>query len=330
MGLSPARRISGLARIGALGVALAALVGCATLPEGGQAQRQPADIPIAASGGVHPESITADDDGNIYVGSVLGTIFRAAPGASEATPWVSVNQDAGPQALLGVLADERHGLLWTCVNPNMFMDPPGTGKSTLQAFALDSGNLSASYDFPLGKPTVCNDIAVAADGTVFASETASGRIFTLSSGANELELFAEGEELVGIDGLAFAEDGTLYINNVRTHEFQRVNRDADGAYAGLTTLALDDTLNGPDGLRPLGGNRFIQAEGPGGRVAIIEVSGDSAKVVPVKEGLNSSPGAMAIGDVGYAVEGKIGYLIDPKLRGQDPGPFVIRAFALPK
>src|SRR5690606_25996364 len=103
----------------------------------------------------------------------------------------------------------------------------------------------------------------------------------------------------------------------------------DGAYAGLTDLTLSEPVSGPDGLRALGGNRFLQAEGPGGRVAIIEVAGDSATVTPVRTGLQSSPGTASVGKVGYAIEGKIDYLFNPDLRGKDPGPFVIRAFPLP-
>jgi hypothetical protein len=48
----------------------------------------------------------------------------------------------------------------------------------------------------------------------------------------------------------------------------------------------------------------------------------------LREGLNSSPGVTPVGGTAYAIEGKIRYLIDPKLKGQDPGPFVIRAIPL--
>jgi hypothetical protein len=83
-------------------------------------------------------------------------------------------------------------------------------------------------------------------------------------------------------------------------------------------------------LRPVGGNRFLQAEGSGGRVALVEVEGERATITPIRTGLNSSPGVTRVGGTGYATEGKIGYLIDPALRGQDPGQFHIRAFALPE
>ena len=106
-------------------------------------------------------------------------------------------------------------------------------------------------------------------------------------------------------------------------------RKADGSFDRLTTLATSLPLNGPDGLRALGGNRFIQAEGPGGRVALVEVEGDTATVTPIATGLDSSVGVTVVGQTAYAVEGKIEYMFDPKLKDRSPDPFVIKAFALP-
>jgi len=300
------------------------LCGCATV----QTPAAPRDILLGQR--VFPESIASDAAGNLYVGSNKGTIYRVRAGATAAEPWIVPSAANGLRSLFGVFADEGRKVLWACSIPNLFVQPRETGISVLKAFDLASGAMKGSYDFPADKPSACNDIAVARDGTVYATETLSGRIFALRPGANALALFAEGQDLVGIDGIAIAGDGRIYINNVRQHLFQRVNTRADGSYAGLTTLALSDKLNGPDGLRARGGNRFIQAEGPGGRVALIEVAGDSATVTPLKTGLDSSPGTASIGNVGYAIEGKVNYLFDPALRDKDPGPFMIRAFPIPR
>ena len=308
----------------AIAASAAVLAGCATV-----APVEPADIRIAGER-VFPESIASDAAGNLYIGSNGGTIYRARTGARQAEPWIVPSAANGLRSLFGVFADEGRKVLWACSIPNLFAQPRQTGTSVLKAFDLATGELKASHEFPADKPSACNDIAVARDGTVYATETLSGRIFALAPGANTLTLFAEGQDLVGVDGIAIAGDGTIYINNVRQHLFQRVNRKADGSYAGLTTLTLTDKLNGQDGLRAMGGTRFLQAEGPGGRVAMIEVNGDSARVTPVKTGLESSPGTAQVGNVGYAIEGKANYLFDPNLRDKDPGPFMIRAFPLPR
>ena len=309
-------------RIGGLSALLAAslLAGCVTAPGASVS----GDVPINGTR-VFPESITSDVAGNLYNASIAGTIYRTLAGTRTAEPWIIPSEANGLTSLFGVMADDARGLLWACNNPNMFAGE--TGRSSLLAFDLRSGQLSGRYDFPEG-PAACNDIAVAADGVVWVSETAGGRIFVLRPNANELALFAAGEELVGIDGLAFAADGTLYINNVRSNLFQRVGRKTDGSYEGLTNLALPVALGGPDGLRPLGGNRFIQGEGQSGRVALLEVSGDSVALTPLAEGLNGPVGVTVSGNTAYVVEGKIGYLIDPALREQNPDPFVIRAFPM--
>jgi sugar lactone lactonase YvrE len=278
---------------------------------------------------VFPESITSDAAGNIYVGSLGGTIYRTVAGSGSAVPWVTPNAENGLRSLFGVLADERHGVLWTCSNPNSFGPPDPSAGSSVVAFDLSSGAHRGSFPFPAG-PAACNDMAVAADGALYVTDTAQGRIFRLSERAGSLVLFAHSQDLVGVDGIAFAADGTMYVNNVRANLVQRVNRDASGSYAGLTNLTLSQPVSGPDGLRPVGGNRFLQAEGSGGRVALVEVEGDRATITAIRTGLNSSPGVTRVGNVGYATEGKIGYLIDPALRGQDPGQFHIRAFALPE
>lgn len=276
---------------------------------------------------VFPESITHDAKGNLYNGSNGGTIYRTRAGAGEAEPWIVPGPANSLNSLFGVMADDKRRLLWACNNPNLFKGQKGT--SSLLAFDLTSGLQNARYDIPSDGPTACNDIAIAADGTVWVSETSGGRIFELKPHANELELFAKGEELVGIDGLAFAGDGTLYINNVRKNLVQRVERKADGSYAGLTTLTVPETLGGPDGLRPLGGNRFIQGEGSSGRVAVLDIEGDTVRMTDVATGLDGPVGVTVVGRTAYVVEGKIGYMFDPKLKDKSPDPFEIRAFQLP-
>jgi sugar lactone lactonase YvrE len=277
---------------------------------------------------VHPESITSDGAGNIYVPSTGGTIYRAPAGATVAEPWIAPSAENGLLSAFGVLADDARQTLWVCNNPP-FGGPPQPGaKSSLKAFDLATGALEASYDFPSDGPAICNDIAVAADGTTYATDTSGGRIFALAPDGEALTVFAADPALVGIDGIAFAGDGTMYINNVRANTMQRVNRDGQ-AFASLTTLTLSEPVSGPDGLRPVSGNRFLQAEGPGNRVTYVDVEGDTAIITPVRTGLDSSPGVTRVGNTGYATEGKIGYLFDPALRGQNPDPFIIRAFPLP-
>jgi hypothetical protein len=304
------------------GLSIAALLACLASTAAAQS-----DIPINGSR-VFPESITADAAGNIYVGSVGGTIYRAAAGTASAEPWIAPGAGNGLTSLFGVLADDARGLLWVCNNPPFGGAPQPGAKSALKAFDLKTGEIKASYDLPGEGPFACNDIAVGRLGTTFVTETAGGRIFALAPDGKALTLFARDAELVGIDGIAFAQDGTMYVNNVRKNTLLRVNRNGYD-FAGLTVLTLSQPINGPDGLRPVSGNRFLQAEGPAGLITYVEIEGDTATIMPVRSGLETSPGVTRIGSIGYATEGKISYLFDPALRDKNPDPFIIRAFPLP-
>ena len=71
-----------------------------------------------------------------------------------------------------------------------------------------------------------------------------------------------------------------------------------------------------DGFRLIEGSRFLLAEGTSGRIDEVTIAGDRATIRVLREGLNSSPGVTLVGDTAYASEGKIGYLIDPKLKGE--------------
>lgn len=288
------------------------------------AQRVPGDIRIADTR-VFPESVTSTADGTVFAGSLKGNVYRAAPDSTTAEPWIRANETNGILAVFGVLADEIRGTLWLCSVPNPFGSEGSIGITSLKAFDLESGELEASHAFPPPVSAVCNDIAVGPDGTAYATDTSEGRIFALAPGADALSLLAADDALVGVDGIAFDADGTLYVNNVRSNEILRVERDAEGALTGLTSLELSHELGGPDGLRHVDGNRFLQAEGMAGRVAIVTIDGDRAGLDVLDDSFTSSPGATPVGDTAYVLESRIDYLRNPELEGQDPGEFVIHA-----
>jgi len=303
-------------------ISLAALLGAAPVAAQ-QAPRGPNDILIADKD-VYPESISADKSGRIYSGSVKGIVYRTTPKGKVAEPWVRPDAENGILSILGVLVDEPRKTLWLCSSPMPLRTPPAVGTSALVALDLATGKFKARYPFP-APASACNDIAIARDGTVFATDTPNGRIFTLAPGAKTLVLFGQDARLKGVDGIAFAGDGTLYVNNVQTNQLLRIDRGADGAFKGVTVLTASQAMAGPDGLRPIGGNRFLQAEGGAGRVTVVTITGDRASLRTIREGLQSSPSVtLARGRV-YSGEGKISYLFDPKLKGKDPGPFLLRA-----
>jgi sugar lactone lactonase YvrE len=285
-----------------------------------------ADVTIDATE-VYPESVTSTRDGGLFVGSMRGVIYHAAPGAKLARAWVQPDAQNGLQSVFGVLADEKSHTLWVCSVPNPFQPPAAERPAELVALDLVSGKLKSRHAFP-GPRSVCNDVTIAADGAAYAADTQNGRILKLAKGANELQPFGESEQLKGIDGIAFAADGTLYANIVTRGVLLRVGITRAGQMGALTELQLDEKLGGPDGMRLIDGSRFLLAEGTSGRISEVRIEGDRATLRPLRTGLNSSPGVTPVGNTAYAIEGKIGYLVDPALRGKDPGPFRILAIPM--
>jgi sugar lactone lactonase YvrE len=275
---------------------------------------------------VYPESMSAAQDGSLFIGSIKGIIFKARPGSAKAEPWIKPTPENGLLSLLGVLTDERSGTLWVCSSPNPFRNPPAVGTASLVAFDLRTGAKKGIYPFP-PPASACNDITVAHDGTVYVSDTPNGRMFVLTHNAQSLKLFAQDERLKGIDGLVFSGDDTLYVNIVTRGLLLRVERTPSGGVGQITQLTTSMPLAGPDGFRLIRDRTFLLAEGNGGRIDEVTINGDQAEIKVLREGLVSPPAVTLIGRTAYALEGKIGYLIDPKLKGQDPGVF--KAYAVP-
>jgi len=278
---------------------------------------------------VYPESLSADRAGRLYIGSVKGVVYRTAPDGDRAEPWIRPTVENGILSLLGVLVDEKRRTLWLCSSPMPFRTPPAVGTSSLMAFDLATGKQKANYPFP-APTSACNDMTVAADGSVYATDIPNGRLFVLRPGAKALALFAQDAKLKGVDGIAFSASGQLYVNNIQTQQMLRVDRNKDGSFKGLTNLTLSQPINGPDGLRLIGGNRFLQVEGNGGRATIVTITGDKAEIQVIRDGLESSAGIAPARGRAYVVDGKIGYLVAPALKGKEPGAFIAHAIPLPR
>ena len=85
----------------------------------------------------------------MYFGSTAkGTIYRAAPGAAQAEPWIQAST-AGLTNVLGVLADDKTSTLWVCQNSTGGRGgAPTVGQTALRSFDLKSGAAKGTYPFP--------------------------------------------------------------------------------------------------------------------------------------------------------------------------------------
>jgi len=287
----------------------------------------------------YPESLTATSDGTIYAGSLYeGGIFRVAPGATTAEQWIKPGANDSMNTL-GVFADEKSGTLWVCSsNLSAFgvKPPAGVTPVSLKAFDLKTGAAKGSWPLP-GEKSLCNDMVVGADGSVYVAESFQPHILKLAPGANALEVWAtnpgfSGGEGPGLDGITIGQDGNLYVNTFATGLLFRVGMGPGGKAGQITQLKTTPAgFEHPDGMRAYGKNGLLVVEGAdAGRFDIIEVNGDNAEVKTVKGGFKQPVSVWQIGNVAWVLEGQLGTLFDPPEKRGKPGPFRAYAVELPK
>jgi streptogramin lyase len=259
---------------------------------------------------VAPENLTSSQDGTVYFGSTTkGTIYRAAPGAARAEPWI-LAASTGLTNVLGVLADDRTNTLWVCQNATSGRGgAPVVGQTALRSFDLKSGAATGTYPFP-PNAGICNDIAVSADGTAYASESFRGRIHRLRPGATALDVWISDPQLDVIDGIALLAEGSVYANNFATGRLYRIPVNADGTAGAVVPLETSLPFTRPDGLRSVGPRTLIQAEGQG-RVTELTIDGNRAEVRVVQDDLPGATGVTIVGDSALVLVSRLKAVVVP-------------------
>jgi streptogramin lyase len=250
--------------------------------------------------GTQAENLTSSQDGSVYFGSTAkGTIYRAAPGASQAEPWIQASA-AGLTNVLGVLADDTSNTLWVCQNNTGGRGgAPVIGQTALRSFDLKTGAAKGTFPFATNGG-VCNDIAVASNGTVYATESFNNRIRRLRPGATALDEWITDPKLTAVDGIALLADGAVYVNTFFSGELFRIPVNTDGSAGAIAKIETSMPLSRPDGLRTVGPQTLIQAEGQG-RLAELTIKGDRAEVRVLQEGLKAATGVTIVGNTAFVL-----------------------------
>ena len=309
-------------RVGFVSLGLAATIGHALAAA-------PAEIVVPGEK-LATESLTSSRDGTVYVGSIgTGQIFRAAPGAAMAKPFI-LPKTNGIGSVFGVFADDKANVLYACSGTPSFGPPPPAGTpppppSALYAFNLKTGAPKGKWTMPTAG-AFCNDIAVGKDGTAYASDTQNMQVARLKPGAKSLEVWAGADGAFGptggvVDGIAVLGD-TVLVNALRTNKIFSVLIGKDGKAGKVTEVKLDSAIEGPDGMRSFGANALLVAEGGGGGKAtkiVLNKAKSEGKRTVLKSGFPDGPVAVTVvGKNVYVLEGQLAALFAPP--GTPPPP----------
>ena len=285
----------------------------------------PADI-VMKNGRLMPESLAAARDGTVYIGTEGEGLYRARRGETEFSPWI---KPAGPSPInvSGVLIDDQ-GALWACMTAR----GPGGAVSSLRRFALPDGRQTGLFQGPAGSG--CNDMAVAASGDVYVTDTQNRRILKLARGAAALVPWANDPRFDFVNGV-IAQGDAVFVTSTENGGLYRVGIGPAGQAGEIVHLAAPRALGRPDGMRALGPGRFLIAEivsnqaatGPVGRATLATVKGDRVDYRILESGLDAPCALTVDGRYVLVIEAKKQYHRDPSLIGKDPGP--IRAHFVP-
>jgi sugar lactone lactonase YvrE len=272
---------------------------------------------------VFPENLSHTSDGTIFIGGqVSAAIYKVPPGGTVAETWLKKGTH-GMFDIFGILVEERTNTLWVCSTDRRTKTRDETA---LVALDLKTGDLKGKYPFPGGG--TCNDMAVARNGAVYATDTLHGRVYRLAKGGKALTEVVRHPMLVGADGIVFTPDGKLYTNTYGTGLLFRINLDRGGTRGRLTQITPDVKLVQPDGMR-LGPDGTLYMTQGAGSLDIVTFDGDMATITKVKDGFLVPAGVTIMGKTAWVVETKFNYQRDPALKGVDPGTFYIHAVPLP-
>ena len=280
---------------------------------------------------IFPESLTSTPNGTLIIGSIgRHAIYRAVPASGVATPWITA-QSAGIHSIFGVLADMSSNTLWACSNILASPGARATASADLDAFDLKSGSLKAHYAFP-SSGSLCNDISISRNGSVYATDTNNMEVVRLRNGAKKIHVWA-GKGAFGprgsvLDGIVVLKRRVI-VGTLATNDLFSIPILADGKSGRVTKIKLSHPLSHPDGIRPYSHNVLLIAEqGEPGRLLKLALRGNAAVVTTVKEGIPGDPDAVTVvNDTAYVLEGQLNLLIE-MMQGKPVQPRPFRAIAV--
>jgi sugar lactone lactonase YvrE len=137
-----------------------------------------------------------------YLGSVKRKIVEV-DASGHAREFVSP-ADNGLGVVIGLRVDELRGELWAV--SEQLSPHPGLVRGVFR-YRLSDGNFLAKYPVRDGEADLVNDLAVAPDGTLYATATDSGSLIRIRPGNLVTEIFLPPHSLPDPNGIVVSPDG---------------------------------------------------------------------------------------------------------------------------
>jgi sugar lactone lactonase YvrE len=275
-----------------------------------------------------PEGVTVDSSGTFYVGSMdQGVIYKASVGAA-ATPFIAPDDQNQLVSILGVYAHAASSTLWVCSSDAGNSQRKGKAPVALKSFDLATGALKGSWDWPAPTSTpvtgatvngFCNDVTVDKDGNVYATDSWYPRIMRLPAGATSTTRLEEWVTSPVFDASQWHLNGVdvdpaganLYAVENHPGHLYRVAISSNQAAGAVKEIMTSRPLRGPDGLKVINATTLVVAEGDTGGIAIIDLTGDIARVRTVSTGLDGVATFALKGGNAWLVENQADHFWNP-------------------
>jgi sugar lactone lactonase YvrE len=278
----------------------------------------PANI-VAERGGFIPEGIEYDaTNGRILTGSLSeGSIFQIHPDGRVTT----AVSDPDLVSSVGIEVDAARNRLLVANSNSAVFEGVGTGQAMLGVYDLSTGARIEMIDLastiegaPADMAHFANDVAVAADGTAYVTDTFAGIVYRVDSSYRASVFYQPGGgATLGFNGIVVHPDGYLLVAGGET-----LWKVPLASPAGAAAVQLPEAIPGQDGVVWMAN----------GNLAI--VSNSENRVVA----LTSSDGwmtAQLAGVAPYEIQGTTAavvgdevYVVHPHFADADP-PSVSRA-----
>jgi sugar lactone lactonase YvrE len=265
---------------------------------------------------IRPEGITFDGDSErLFIGSLNGEIWGIGPDRKLAR---FAGPDQGLREVLGMKVDRDRRLLWAVngVFPDLFPPPQGPkkdeGLTGVVAFDLDSGRRVRECWLD-ERPVLhgFNDLALAANGDVYVSDSRAEAIWRLPRGQCRLEKLVQDARMGFPNGIALsADESRLYVAHIEglsAVDVRTGRRTQLAVPANATVNSIDGLVREGEDLIGIQGTPYLA------RVVRIRLSADGLAVREAMTvssrpppGINQTTGTV-VGAQYYSVGG----VIDP-------------------